>query len=125
MTLASTMRADVTSVFLKTDDFAESITYRPKGRPARTIKAVIAREEGLALQDFADGSASVRQAVLSIADDETNGVADPSVDDEVQFDGALWKVSGKPDDDGFGMLRVRVNWIKLFERTTPDYRITR
>lgn len=44
MTLKDSMRSDMTSVFLNTDEFSELITYKPRGGGSRQIKAIIDRE---------------------------------------------------------------------------------
>ena len=40
MTLAAQIASDVSDVFLQTDDFAETMTYYPKGEAVRSLTAV-------------------------------------------------------------------------------------
>ena len=45
MTLHDTIQADADSVFCNADDFAEPVTYYPRAGEARTINAVVLREQ--------------------------------------------------------------------------------
>lgn len=44
MTLRSSVVTDATVVFTSTNDFAESVVYRPLGGSSRTINAVVIRQ---------------------------------------------------------------------------------
>lgn len=43
MTLKASIKSDVVSIFLVTDDFAESVVYHLKGGGTRSIKAIVDR----------------------------------------------------------------------------------
>lgn len=101
MTLAATMRSDVSSVFLDTDEHAESVTYSPRGSSTTsTIKAIVER---LATESMTDerGTSLRKMAFFHIAD-----TTRPSEGDKLAVGGVTYRVDGITTDDGFGMLRV-------------------
>ena len=85
MSFKDQLAADAVNIFLNANEFAEEITYTPKGESAKTIKAIVDRKRS----DAADqglGRIAQNQAEISIANDATNGVASVDKgDDEVSF----------------------------------------
>lgn len=55
MTLKTDMAADLTNVFFNTDEFAESISYTPKGGAAATIKVILSDEDATIQSPTAPG----------------------------------------------------------------------
>lgn len=85
MTFKSQMSVDMESVFLNTDEFAESIVYTPKNGVAKTIPAIIDR---VPVNSQGEDQARTlhKQAEIIIHNDATNGVT--SIDkngDKVTF----------------------------------------
>lgn len=92
MTLRETIAADATAVFLRTDDFAESITYHPyqyegdEARAARTIVAIVFREDIQVLSQDGDVVAPLWQ--VAVANSATDGISSEELDlggDQLEF----------------------------------------
>lgn len=73
MTLRSTIASDAYTVFTSTDDFAESVTYRPRSGSTRAINAVVMREQIQIIGEDGDTVAPVWQ--VHVANDTTYGIA--------------------------------------------------
>lgn len=73
MTLQATIAADALTVFTSTDDFAEVVTYKPRGGTARSINAVVLREQITVLAEDGDTVAPVWQ--VHVANDSTYGIS--------------------------------------------------
>lgn len=74
MTLKEQMAGDAKSAFLNTGEFAESVTYTPKGGTAKVLNAVINRKRlDPASEDI--GRVLINQCEIFIANDATAGVA--------------------------------------------------
>jgi len=92
MTLRQTIADDAITVFTRTDDFAESITYHPyqyegdEARDSRTINAVVFREQIAVLSQDGDVVAPMWQ--VAVANDVTYGITSDELDmggDQLEF----------------------------------------
>lgn len=92
MTLANSISADATTVFLQTDDFAEQVTYIPYryfGEDAvanRTINAVVIRRGIEVLAE--DGVTVAPVWEVHVANDSTTGISSDELDlggDKIQL----------------------------------------
>lgn len=93
MTLREQIETDATTVFTRTDDFAETVTYFPKNYPgetvraSRSISAVVFRQT--VTQYAEDGSQSVVKVfTVHVANDATTGITTDELDrggDQIQF----------------------------------------
>lgn len=73
MTFKEQLASDTKSAFLNTGEFAESVTYTPKGGTAKVINAVINRKRlDPAYEDT--GRTLINQAELFVANDAIAGV---------------------------------------------------
>ena len=121
MTLKSQITSDVTTIFLNTREFAESVTYTPSDGTALTITAVVERETFD--ENFGgDGRHLTKMAFVHVA---AADVASPSINDVFTFDSLDWKVSAIPDPPEFGMTRIEVKRVERIETSSPEYRIPR
>jgi hypothetical protein len=74
MAFKDNLAQDVAETFLNSDEFAEEITYTPKGGAAKVIKALVNRKRiDPAYEDA--GRVLLNQCEIFIANDETSGVA--------------------------------------------------
>jgi hypothetical protein len=74
MTLKSQIAQDAVNAFLNTNEFAEEITYTPKGGAPKIIKAVIIRKRlDPAYEDT--GRVLINQGEVFVANDAVSGVA--------------------------------------------------
>ncbi|MFA5346131.1 MAG: hypothetical protein WC315_07650 [Candidatus Omnitrophota bacterium] len=74
MAFKDNLAQDATKTFLNSDEFAEEITYTPKGGIAKVIKALVNRKRiDPAYEDA--GRVLLNQFEIFIANDETSGVA--------------------------------------------------
>ena len=114
MSLKDHLDDDAVNVFLNTDEFAEDITYTPSGGPAKSIKAIIDREQ-LEPSEESRGRVTARSANIEIANNSTYGVDTVNKGaDTVSFpvnvgEGAVsWLVVKIIDQDpGMWLLEVR------------------
>ena len=107
MTLKNQMATDATSVFLNLDEFAEEITYSPDGGDAKTISAIVQREE-IDREAQHDGTQIIHRATAHIATDATAGVASPSLDDTVTLDSATWGIERIEPANADGMVTIHL-----------------
>jgi len=85
MSFKDQLAADAVIIFLNTDEFAEDITYTPKGEGAKSIRAMVVRKRSDAADQGA-GRIAQNQAEVYIANDAITGVASVDKgDDEVSF----------------------------------------
>jgi hypothetical protein len=74
MAFKDNLAQDVAETFLNSDEFAEEITYTPKGGAAKVIKALVNRKRiDPAYEDA--GRVLLNQCEIFIANDETSGIA--------------------------------------------------
>lgn len=73
MTFKSDLAQDAAKTFLNSDEFAEEITYTPKGGTAKVIKAVVNRKRIDPASEDA-GRILINQCEIFIANDATAGV---------------------------------------------------
>ncbi len=74
MAFKDNLAQDAAKTFLNSDEFAEEITYTPKGGIAKVIKALVNRKRiDPAYEDA--GRVLLNQFEIFIANDETSGVA--------------------------------------------------
>ncbi len=84
MTLADSIKNDGSLVFISTNDFAESVTYKPHnfpGKPVRsdrTINAIVIRQAVAVLGE--DGDVVVDSFEVHVANNATKGIASDEVD---------------------------------------------
>jgi hypothetical protein len=74
MTFKDQIKSDALNVFLNTGEFAETVSYTPKGGSAKTIKAVVNRERPDPAAEVSN-RAYFNQLEIMIANDATNGIA--------------------------------------------------
>lgn len=80
MTLRDTLTDDASSVFLNTDEFAESVTYKPRGSvTTRPIRAVVEREQ-LATVNEDGGETVAPMFIVHVANDSTLGISSDELD---------------------------------------------
>lgn len=107
MTLRTQMQADVSAVFLNTDEHAETVSYTPSGGSARNIPAVIEDEMSADIRFGEDGKGIPKSATLYVDIDDTVGVDDPTVDaDTFTFRSTVWKLKEVERQDGMWRLVV-------------------
>lgn len=84
MTLATSIAADATTVFLRTDDFAETVTYNPYNYPgeasraARSIAAVVIRQDYEVLSE--DGDVVIHSFEVHVHNHTTTGINSDEID---------------------------------------------
>lgn len=78
MTLKDSIKADVSSVFLNADEFAESVVYKPRSGGARTIKAIVDRDPP-AIYDAA-GNVVLPAFRLTVRNSCTLGISSKELD---------------------------------------------
>tara|TARA_R100001163_G_C5049198_1_gene186157 strand:+ start:191 stop:556 length:366 start_codon:yes stop_codon:yes gene_type:complete len=92
MTLANSLKTDAVQVFLRTDDFAETVSYHPHtyygGTPAasREIVAVVERMEVQTLDE--GGNAVIPMFQVHVANNATTGISSDEIDtggDQLSF----------------------------------------
>lgn len=129
MSLREQMQDDVFDVFLQEDEHAEEITYTPAGESARTLLAIVRRDEQSAANPFPDGRHRVRHARIQISTEDTAGVAAPREGDVVTLaiEGgtADFRVTGTPLVDGYGMQSIELIRVEADEKSSQGYRIVR
>jgi len=78
MTLRDSIKADATTVFLQTDEFAETVEYRPRNGGKRSIIALVDREP----PSFWDAAGNVvtPTIVIHVANSCTKGISAKEVD---------------------------------------------
>lgn len=116
MTLREQMDADVSNVFLNTDEHAEDVTYTPKGGAARTI-AVIIDEDSQFIPTQNDARTSDMASVFCRRDGST-GIVNPQLGDTIATErnglSFVWSWAGESADaDEF-------SWWLLFKRTRME-----
>ena len=92
MTLRDAITADAATVFCNVSDFAEAVVYHPHRfvtdslRPARTINAVVIREQVAAYQNDVETILPVFE--VHVANDATTGISSEELDtggDQIEF----------------------------------------
>ena len=73
MTLRSTIISDVATVFTNTNDFAETVLYRPLGGATRSISAVVFRQVAELISDAENRLVTVFE--VHIKNDGCSGIA--------------------------------------------------
>lgn len=124
MTLAQTIVDDVKDVYLVTDDFAETITYTPDGGAAKSIKAIVDRNEDVEPNPALDGLRRVRRYEILISTNATDGIATVTDQDTVAIDGLTFIVEGRPKRVG-GMQKLSLVEHSVVEKSHQEYRIVR
>lgn len=113
MTLKDSIESDAASVFLSSDEFAESVTYLPRSGGSRTILAVVDREPPTLLDSA--GNVISLSFVVYVHNDATTGISSSEVNtggDKVQLhaklgDAAVRTVSiVQMIDNDFGMVQL-------------------
>ena len=106
MTLAEQMESAALEIFLQTDEMAESISYTPAGGSARTIPAIVERGEDTDQHENDRGLMVTKTATLHISDDATQGVPSPTVEDTLEIDGIMYRVTGRPEPPFAGIQTI-------------------
>lgn len=86
MTLHDTIAADALAVFCNADDFAEDVTYYPRGGAARAISAVVIRETLAIVSE--DGDNVIPMFEVHVANNATSGISSAELNlggDSVEF----------------------------------------
>ena len=73
MSLKEQLNNDAVLVFLKTSEFAETITYSAKGAAAKDIAAIVNRQQ-IAPAGEDTGRTLLNQVEITIANDAENGI---------------------------------------------------
>ena len=96
MTFKTTLAADVSSVFLNTDEFAESVTYKVAGAGAGSSVDAVSDIQ----QDLGQGNPG--QRALGVAEVSVVQVAAPSIyDTNTTSAGVVWRVDSVVGGDGY------------------------
>jgi hypothetical protein len=120
MTLASQIVSDVPTVFLNTDDFAETVTYYPRGRAKLSIAADVRRREDTRVTGFDDGRSKKKEATIHIQ----SSAVDSAIGDRITFDGVTWEVVGRSQRGG-GMQTLELASVESVEKSPGDRRLGR
>ena len=123
MTLKSQIAADVASVLLNTDEFAEDVTYTPSGEAAKSIKAVF-DYEGFTPEDAEDGRVQRHDATLFISTDATLGIANPNAKDQVTISSEVWDIV-RVMESGNGAARLQLVRFVPEEKSSEKLRLRR
>jgi hypothetical protein len=106
MTLRESIASDAVSVFLSSDEFAETVVYNPHGGGSRTILAVVDREPPSIMDDL--GNVVSLSFMVYVANDATAGITATEVDtggDRLQISAMAGQVSRR----GCSIIRVMDN----------------
>jgi len=119
MTLKEQMSADVSAVFLNTNEFAQAVTYTPSGGGGSSINAVFDESADPSYEE--DGKIKIRRGtlVISIAD-----VSAPAHGDAVTVSSEAWEVLSITWKDAY-MASLELRRIETIERSAPTHRIQR
>jgi hypothetical protein len=80
MTLRDTIEADATTVFCNDQDFAETVTYWPRGASTgRAIKAVVIRDQ-IATFSEDGGQTNLPSFQVFVANTATGGISSSEID---------------------------------------------
>lgn len=78
MSLRESIRTDAVSVFLKADEFAETIVYNPRGGGSRTILAIVDREPPSLFDEL--GNVLSVSFMVYVANDQALGITSTEID---------------------------------------------
>ena len=113
MTLKQQINDDVVTVFLNTDEFAETISYTPKDGVATSIIAVVIRKEDRAFTVFESETSQEQRITIEVS---TAEVPNLIRGDKFTIDSTDYGVDSRPEQDGFGMMTVELIRIQPFEK---------
>jgi len=102
MTLKADILTDLDDVFFDSDEFAESVTYTPKGGAASTITAIVIKDSPFQ-EPYVRGEETARCEIEVKASD----VASPQYGDTFTIDSVVWEFDpsrGVIRDDGYTLL---------------------
>jgi hypothetical protein len=120
MSLEDLIKSQVQNVFLNPNlNPTETVTYTPAGGSPISLRAVVERNEGLALNPYDDGHGSTKIITLYV---DSTIVTSPTVDDTFTIDSLIWKVAGSPEKDGVGFTKLTVKNYQQYEKSGGDYR---
>ena len=85
MTLKTQMTSDL-SIFFNTDEFAESVTYTPKGGAGSTISAIVERND-----PFQEPYIRGEKTATALIQVKKADVASPQYGDTFTFDSQTWE----------------------------------
>lgn len=102
MTLKSQIAADVTGVFLNTDEFAESATYTPSGGSSRSITIVVV-EQKTTEDETRNTRKSERQLTTFCKLHATTGIDSPRHNDYLTYNSEDWNFKHVVDRDEAGI----------------------
>jgi len=125
--LREMMQRHADAVFLNTSHFAEMVTYTPiSGGEPKSIKAEITYLEDIESENGNSGTEIERRRMLSIETDATRGVANPVEGDAFTLpDGVVYKLRGRPRQNGIGMQELLVLNIETVNKGRQGARQTR
>jgi hypothetical protein len=81
VTLREQITADVSSVFLNDEDFAETLIYKPACGGSRTITGVV--DEDGTYPELANEKDSIEFLSVFVSRDATNGIDNPQLGDRI------------------------------------------
>lgn len=116
--LREMMESHADTVFLNTDHFAKTVTFAPAdGGASKSIKAEITYLEDIESENGNSGLEITRRRTLLIETDATRGVASPVEGDAFTLpDGVVYKVRGRPRQNGVGMQELTVLNIEIVNK---------
>ena len=104
MTLRSSIEADATAVFMDADEFSEPVTYNGAGPPNVVVQALVDFRDDERLEGAPNFMGSQQYVVMPLAG---LGTREPRAGHKLEVRGYSCEVL-TVDDDGFGMIRLRV-----------------
>ncbi len=104
MTFKTQQAADISNVFLNSDEFAETVTYHPDGGANKDILAVVGEPLTDTEETEGGGRTLTRRVEVRISADATAGIDAPTYKDEITIRSLKWSVRGFTDEDGMWML---------------------
>jgi hypothetical protein len=78
MSLRESIASDAVSVFLSSDEFAETVVYLPRGGGSRTILAIVDREPPTLMDDA--GNVMALSFMLYVANSGSDGITAQEID---------------------------------------------
>jgi hypothetical protein len=115
------MTTDVATVFLQTDEHAESIKHNPSGQSQAPITAIVERDSDFEIIPTDDGEDKIRRATIYVANTVT--IVDVRVDTfEINGDAKRWTIHDGNISDVGGMLRIELVRSEPPETSMEEYR---
>lgn len=119
MTFKTQVLADIESIYFNTSEFAETVTYTPKGGSAKSIICIWLKEDAEML--YEDGKSRIRTVECRIKRDATTGIASPANGDTITKASEDWPVIDILSKSDYSS-RLMLRRIEVIEKTASDYR---